>query len=106
VLVAHGKPLFSPHEVGRGLTLLNMSTKGGTVLAQSIGGFAIEVFPTGPNGAYEFAAHRLVFGLQTGFILLTTLVYLGSPDPWSAAGRQRNLAILPSERSMHASPEG
>ena len=74
MLVAHGKALFSPHEVGRGLILLNMSTKGGTVLAQSISGFGIEMFPTGPDGACEFAAHRLVFGLQTGFILLTTLV--------------------------------
>jgi hypothetical protein len=64
--------------------------------------FVIETFPTGPDGGYELAASRLVFGLQAGFILLTTLVYLGSPDPWSAAGWQRNLAILPGERSIHA----
>jgi hypothetical protein len=67
--------------------------------------FVIEMFPTGPDGAYELAPYRLVFGLPAGFILLTTLVYLGSPDPWSAAARQHNLAILPSERSVHA-PEG
>src|SRR5262249_19147928 len=30
VLVAHGKALFSPHQVGRGLTVLNMGTMGGT----------------------------------------------------------------------------
>src|SRR5215471_20759616 len=28
-------------------------------------------------------------GLPTSFILLITLVYLGSPDPWSAVRRQR-----------------
>src|SRR5262249_59668779 len=38
-------------------------------------------------------------GLPACFILLTTLVYLGLPDPWSAVGRQRNLGILASERS-------
>src|SRR5262245_57644435 len=81
VLVAHGKALFSPHQVGRGLTVLNMGTMGGTFLAQAISGFVIGMFPTGPDGAYELAAYRLVFALQAGFILLTTVVYLGSRDP-------------------------
>ena len=81
VLVAHGKALFSPHQVGRGLTVLNMGTMGGTFLAQTISGFVIGMFPTGPDGAYELVAYRLVFALQAGFILLTTLVYLGSCDP-------------------------
>jgi hypothetical protein len=46
------------------------------------------MFPTGPDGAYELAAYRLVFALQAGFILLTTLVYFGSRDPMTdrAAG--------------------
>jgi MFS family permease len=88
VLVAHGKALFSPRQVGRGLTVLNMGTMGGTFLAQALSGFVIGMFPTGPNGAYELAAYRLVFALQAGFILLTTLVYLGSCDPMTdrAAG--------------------
>ena len=29
VLIAHGKALFSPHQVGRGLTVLNMGSMGG-----------------------------------------------------------------------------
>jgi MFS family permease len=88
VLVAHGKALFSLHQVGRGLTVLNMGTMGGTFLAQAISGFVIGMFPTGPDGAYALAAYRLVFALQAGFILLTTLVYLGSCDPMTdrAAG--------------------
>ena len=81
MLVAHGKALFSPHQVGRGLTVLNMGTMGGTFLAQAISGFVIGMFPTGPDGAYELVAYRLVFALQAGFIVLTTLVYLGSCDP-------------------------
>ncbi len=86
VLVAHGKALFSAHQVGRGLTVLNMGTMGGTFLAQSISGFVIGMFPTGPDGAYELVAYRLVFGLQAGFILLTTLVYFGSRDPMTDRG--------------------
>src|SRR5262249_18313226 len=53
VLVAHGKALFSPHQVGRGLTVLNMGTMVGTFLAQAISGFVIGMFPTGPDGAYD-----------------------------------------------------
>src|SRR5215813_8345387 len=64
VLVAHGKALFSPHQVGRGLTVLNMGTMGGTFLAQAVSGFVIGMFPTGPDGAYELAAYRLVFALH------------------------------------------
>ena len=86
VLVAHGKALFSPHQVGRGLTVLNMGTMGGTFLAQAISGFVIGLFPTGPDGAYELIAYRLVFGLQAGFILLTSLVYFGSRDPMEDRG--------------------
>jgi hypothetical protein len=59
---------------------------GGTFLAQSISGFVMGMFPTGPDGAYELAAYRLVFALQAGFILLTTLVYLGSRDPMVGRG--------------------
>jgi MFS family permease len=86
VLVAHGKALFSPHQVGRGLTVLNMGTMGGTFLAQAISGFVIGLFPTGPDRAYELVAYRLVFGLQAGFILLTSLVYFGSRDPMEDRG--------------------
>jgi len=46
----------------------------------------IGLFPTGPDGAYELVAYRLVFGLQGGFILLTSLVYFGSRDPMEDRG--------------------
>ena len=52
VLIAHGKALFPPHQVGRGLTVLNMGSMGGMFLAQAVSGFVIELFPTAPDGAY------------------------------------------------------
>ena len=86
LLIAHGKALFAPHQVGRGLTVLNVGSMGGTFLAQTISGFVIGLFPTGPDGAYDLAAYRLVFGLQAGFILLACLVYFGSHDPAAHPG--------------------
>ncbi|MGA7486521.1 MAG: MFS transporter [Xanthobacteraceae bacterium] len=94
LLIAHGKALFPLHQVGRGLTVLNMGAMGGTFLAQAISGFVIGLFPTGPGGAYELAAYQLVFALQAAFILLACLVYFGSSDPlqdgW--AGRKSGIS--------------
>jgi MFS family permease len=81
VLIAHGKSLFAPNQVGRGLTVLNMGSMGGTFLAQAVSGFVIGVFPETPEGAYALAGYRLVFALQAAFIVLACLVYLGSRDP-------------------------
>ena len=89
VLIAHGKALFPPHQVGRGLTILNMASMGGTFLAQAVSGFVIGLFPTAPDGAYDLAAYRLVFGLQAIFILLACLVYFGSRDPMEGARKAR-----------------
>ncbi len=84
LLIAHGKALFAPHQVGRGLTVLNMGSMGGTFLAQTMSGFVIGLFPTTADGAYDLAAYRLVFGLQAAFILLACLFYFGSRDPMDA----------------------
>jgi len=81
LLIAHGRALFPLHLVGRGLTVLNMASMGGTFLVQAVSGFVIELFPTAPDGAYALAAYRLVFALQAGFILLACLVYFGSSEP-------------------------
>jgi MFS family permease len=85
VLIAHGKSLFPPHQVGRGLTLLNIGSMGGVFFAQAVSGYLIGLFPPLPDGSYELDAYRAVFALQTGFILLMCLGYFGSPDP----GRSR-----------------
>ncbi len=89
VLIAHGKALFAPHQVGRGLTVLNMGSMGGTFLAQSISGYVIGFFPAAADGAYELTAYRVVFGLQALFILLACLAYFGARDP---AHRRRSPA--------------
>jgi MFS family permease len=82
VMIAHGKSLFEPHLVGRGMTLLNMGTMGGVFLTQLISGFVIDLFPV-ENGAYALDAYRLVFGLQALAVAAACLVYWRLVrDPW------------------------
>jgi MFS family permease len=82
VMIAHGKSLFEPHLVGRGMTLLNMGTMGGVFLTQLISGFVIDLFPV-ENGAYALDAYRLVFGLQALAVAAACLVYWRRVrDPW------------------------
>jgi MFS family permease len=87
VLIAHGRALFPLHLVGRGLTLLNIGSMGGTFLAQAISGFVIGLFPPAPDGGYVLDAYRLVFGLQACFMLLAWLAYFGTRDPARRPGR-------------------
>jgi nitrate/nitrite transporter NarK len=93
LLIAHGRALFPLHLVGRGLTVLNMASMGGTFLVQAVSGFVIELFPTAPDGAYALAAYRLVFALQAGFILLAGLIYLGSSEPVEGRPGERGCGI-------------
>ena len=79
--IGHAKSLCAPHQVGRGLTVFNMGTMGGTFFTQAISGFVIELFPATADGSYELAAYRAVFALQAGLIVLVCLVYFGSRDP-------------------------
>jgi predicted MFS family arabinose efflux permease len=80
VLIAHGKSLFPPHLVGRGMTLMNIGTMGGVFVCQTITGFLIDQFPPAGEG-YALDAYRLVFAYQTAFILLGCLAYFFSRDP-------------------------
>ena len=80
VLIAHGKSLFPPQVVGRGMTLMNIGTMGGAFLCQSVTGFIIDLFPTA-GGGYAVDAYRAVFAFQAGLILLASLAYLFSDDP-------------------------
>jgi MFS family permease len=81
VLIAHGRSLFPPHLVGRGITLLNVGSMGGVFVAQLVSGFVIDFFPQGPDGAYALNAYRVVFALQAVAILLSCLTYLRTRDP-------------------------
>lgn len=80
LLIAHGKSLFPPRLVGRGMTLLNMGTMGGVFLTQTVSGFIIDQFPA-PGGVYALQAYRLVFGLQVLMLLGATAAYLTARDP-------------------------
>src|SRR5205085_8196621 len=63
VLLAHGRSLLPPHLVGRGITLFNIGTIGGTFVVQLVSGGLIDLFPA-QNGTYPLDAYRLVFGAQ------------------------------------------
>ena len=80
VLIAHGKSLFAPNLVGRGLTLFNMATMGGVFLTQAVSGMIIDLFPQ-VNGGYSVNAYRTVFAVQAVCILLGCLAYSRSRDP-------------------------
>jgi len=84
VMIAHGKSLFPPHLVGRGMTILNMATMGGAFLSQTVTGFVINLFPV-ENGAYALDAYRAVFALQALFVLAACIPYLWAHDPWRKA---------------------
>jgi MFS family permease len=80
LMIAHGKSLFPPHLVGRGMTLLNMGSMGGAFVVQSLSGFVIGLF-SAPTGVYPLDAYRTVFALQ-GLVLLAALaVYRYARDP-------------------------
>lgn len=80
VLIAHGKSLFPPNLVGRGLTLFNMATMGGVFLTQAATGVIIDLFPQ-VDGGYSVDAYRTVFAAQATCILLGCLAYFRARDP-------------------------
>lgn len=80
VLIAHGKAIFPPHLVGRGMTLLNVGTMAGVFLSQTVSGALIDLFPA-KDGAYALDAYRLVFGLQGVCVLAACAFYVGVRDP-------------------------
>ena len=79
-LIAHGKSLFPPHLIGRGLTLLNMASMGGVFLTQSVTGAVIDLFPV-VDGGYPLTAYRCIFLLQAAFLLVAMAAYLGAREP-------------------------
>jgi MFS family permease len=80
VVHAHGKALFPPALVGRGMTLLNMGSMGGVFVTQSVTGLAIDLFAS-TGGVYPLASYRLVFALQAAFLVVATALYLTARDP-------------------------
>jgi MFS family permease len=86
LMIAHGKSLFPPHLVGRGMTLLNMGSMGGAFAVQFASGFVIDLFPA-TAGVYPLDAYRTVFALQGLVLLAAVIVYRRSRDPLAEARR-------------------
>jgi MFS family permease len=75
VLIAHGRSLLPPHLLGRGMTLFNIGSMGGTFVVQIISGALIDLFPA-RDGVYPLDAYRLVFAAQAVAILIASAAYL------------------------------
>jgi MFS family permease len=80
VVIAHGKALFPPALVGRGITLLNMATMGGGFVSQLASGLVIELFPA-DGGAYPLAAYRAIFLLQATLAGAGLAFYVSAREP-------------------------
>lgn len=74
VLLAHGRSLLPPPLVGRGITLFNIGTIGGTFVVQLTSGALIDLFPP-QEGVYPLDAYRLVFAVQAVCVLTACAVY-------------------------------
>ena len=74
VLIAHGRAFLPPPLLGRGMTLFNIGSMGGTFVVQLISGALIDLFPS-QGGVYPLEAYRLVFAAQAGAILLACAAY-------------------------------
>lgn len=79
-VIAHGRALFPPHLIGRGMTLMNMGTMGGGFLSQLMGGILIDRFDS-VGGTYPLAAYQTVFLAQFVFCLAGLLVYRAVREP-------------------------
>jgi len=75
VLIAHGRSFLPPHLIGRGMTLFNIGTMGGTFVVQLVSGALIELFPA-QAGVYPLDAYRLVFAAQAAAIMVASAAYL------------------------------
>lgn len=80
LLIAHGKALFPPELVGRGMTVLNIGTMAGAFLSQTVSGAVINLFAA-PDGVYPLTAYRVVFALQAACLLLSCLAYVRAREP-------------------------
>jgi hypothetical protein len=74
VLIAHGRSLLPPHLVGRGMTLFNIGSMGGTFVVQLASGALIDVFAP-VAGAYPLDAYRTVFAVQALAVLAVCGIY-------------------------------
>ena len=80
VVTAHGRSLFRPEYVGRGLTLMNLGTMGGVFVLQASTGAVVGLFDA-PGGNYPIDAYRAAFAFEAVVLGLAILIYLTSHEP-------------------------
>jgi MFS family permease len=80
VITAHGRLLFPPEYVGRGLTLLNLGTMGGVFTMQAASGAVVGLFDA-PGGVYPLDAYRAAFAFEAAVLGLAALIYQFSYEP-------------------------
>ena len=86
-LTAHGKSLFPPHLIGRGLSIMNIAAIGGVYIQQWLTGQVMDLFtPEIVNGVriYPAIAFQWVFGLLAAEMFLGVLIYSRARDPHPA----------------------
>ena len=84
VLTAHGRSLFPPELMGRGLTLLNIGNMGGVFFQQTLTGLVIEAFGVRiQDGArvYSATGYQAVFAVLAIEMAIAALLYMRAVDP-------------------------
>ncbi len=85
VLTAHGRALFPIALVGRGMTMINIATVGGTVLLQLATAAVIGLFEPLAEGdarpVRPFAAYQAAFWLIGISLVIAWVWYRRAPDP-------------------------
>ncbi len=80
LITAHGRSLFPPRYVGRGLTLMNLGTMGGVFAMQSLTGAVVGLFDA-PGGVFPLDAYRAVFAFQALILSIAMGFYAFAHDP-------------------------
>ncbi len=83
-LTAHGKSLFPPELMGRGLSIMNIAAIGGVYIQQWLTGQVMDLFsPAIIDGVrvYPPEAFRWVFGLLAAELMVGVLIYTRAHDP-------------------------
>jgi predicted MFS family arabinose efflux permease len=75
VLISHGRSILPQPLIGRGMTLFNIGSMGGTFVVQLVSGALIDLFPA-TNGVYPLDAYRLVFAVQALAIVAACATYI------------------------------
>ena len=102
LLIAHGKSLLSTHQVGRGLTVLNMGSMGGTFLSQTISEFVIGLFPTAPDGAYDLTPTAWCSACRRLLSYWHVSLISDRATPWRAAEKRPRAAVCIERSPAHA----